>query len=147
MSRARHAHRLVFVALVLSPVVGCTLLVQPGIERTPEGPTATPAVEPHRVVKSEWTFQASRSEPVVGDGASLAVHIVKVGRDDPTLITVVYTLAPGPTATPAILPFDPALANVGTLRVEDRRTGKVRYLCIAIARDDQQVSLLNAEGA
>ncbi len=264
----------------------------------------------HRVVKSEWTFPASRSVPVSGAGASLAVHIVDVGVQDPTLVTVVYTLAPesseyteqqlapvgqevhlidqhgtrhpavryanlgrigdvdvgaltfrvavegvrelslsvaaletpdgrrvegpwelpllgrtwdpplaertgdtgfryayadqrnlrisydgwgcheggdrvadmladiglsdaeedasewgipvgaptpapgerqpkaatmapGPTATPAVLPFDPAVANVGTLRVEDRDSGEVRYLCVAIAREDQQVSLLN----
>jgi len=280
------------------------------VVKSEEGPAA-PAVAPHSVVKSEWTFPASRSEAVVGAGASLAVHIVKVGREDPTLITVVYTLAPesedvsgrqltpvgqdvclvdqrgtrhhavryaslgrigevdlgaltfsvevegvreltlslaavetpdgqrlegpwelpllqrtwdpppekrvgitdyryayvdqgnlrisydgwgcheggdrvaemladiglsdaeedasewgipvgaptpapgerqpeagaagpGPTATPATLPFDPALANVGTLRVENRSTGEIRYLCVAIARDDQQVSLLNA---
>jgi CheY-like chemotaxis protein len=305
----RALHCLVFVVLVSSHLGGCAPREQAGIQPTGEDP-ATPVVALHSVVKSEWKFLASRSEPVVGAGASLAAHIVKVGREDPTLITVVYTLAPesddfagqqltpvgketylvdqrgtrhravryanlgrlgdvdlgaltfsvavegvreltlsaaavetpdgrrldgpwelpllgrsgdpppgkrigitgyryayadqrnlrisydgwgchqggdrvaemladlgqpdveedasewgipvgaptpapgerqpeagavvpGPTATPAILPFDPAVANVGTLRVEDRETGEVRYLCVAIDREDQQVSLLN----
>ena len=310
MNTPRHAlYSLVFVALVLSHVVGCAPREQPGVEPTREDP-ATPAVALHSVVKGEWGSPVSRSALVEGADANLAVHLVKVGREDPTLITVIYTLAsesedvtgqqltpveqdahlvdqrgtrhpavryanlgrigdvdvgaltfsvevegvreltlsmaaletpdgrrlegpwellllkrsgdpppggrtgimvyrdgyadqgnlrisydgwgcheggdrvaemladtglsdaeedasewgipvgaptpapgerqpkaatmaPGPTATPAVLPFDPAVANVGTLRVEDRDSGEVRYLCVAIAREDQQVSLLN----
>lgn len=315
MNISRHAlYSLVFIALMLSHVVGCAPHEQPVIEFTREDP-AIPAVALHSVVKGEWSSPVSRSEPVVDAGTNLVVHLVKVGREDPPLITVVYTLVsdsedvagwqltpvgqdahlvdqrgtrhpavryanlgrlggdvdlgaltfsvavegvreltlslaavetpdgqriegpwellllkrsgdpspegrtgimvyrdgyadqgnlrisydgwgcheggdrvaemladtglsdaeedasewgipvgaptpapgerqpeagsmvPGPTPTPATLPFDPTVANVGTLRVEDRETGEVRYLCVAIARDDQQVSLLNAEGS
>lgn len=311
MSTAKRALScVVFVALALAYMIGCARQAQPA-NQVSEGAPATPAVASHRVAKSEWTFPASDSGPVTHGGASLAVHLVKVGREDPTLITVVYTLAsdsedvggqqltpagqaahlvdqrgtrhsavryanlgrigqvdfgaltfrvavegvreltlslaaleapdgrrldgpwelplvgrtwdpppaqrtgdtghryayadqgnlrisydgwgchqggdrvagmladtglsdaeedaaewgipvgaptpapgerlleagsatPMPTPTPAVLPFDPSVADVGTLRVEDRETGEVHYLCVAIAREDQQVSLLSA---